>query len=208
MTIAWAFSVLLPLGSAVQRSPNATHKRNGRLTVTLRVVRFATNEFPKHFSPTPFYICDIETGPLVVHVVRRLILRLCLKILPPCTLKYDRRGLAALLLGYMSNFQAIGEFKISISRWLKINNTLWNCCFIVIFDHINIYGPPKCYMDHPAVQCRWSVGRPRIFEFGQHCLGERNRTLLTMSLKELMTVKIIKQPSWGYSLWPNMVIHV
>ena len=48
----------------VDRSPNATYKLNGRPIVTRKVVRFATNEFPKNLSPTPFHISDIETGPL------------------------------------------------------------------------------------------------------------------------------------------------
>ena len=52
--------------------------------------------------------------------------------------------------------------------WLKMNNTLRYCCFIVISDHI-LYGPPKGYTDHPAIHRGWSVGRPTIRDFGQHC---------------------------------------
>ena len=50
----------------VTRSPNATHKRNGRPIIAPKDARFATNEFPKYFSP--FHVCDIETGPLFTAV--------------------------------------------------------------------------------------------------------------------------------------------
>ena len=117
-------------------------------------------------SPKVFAVSEISRLSWTPEVAR-----LRLKIIQSCTLKYDGRGSAALLLSHHSNFQAIGEFEkknlMLFCFWLKINNTLC-CCFFVIFGHI-IYGPPKCYTDHPALHHGWSVWRPRIFDFGQHC---------------------------------------
>ena len=79
----------------VSQSPNATHKRNGQPIIARRIIRFTTNEFLKCFSPTPFCICHIETGPLFtkLYVVRRLILRSLMSLellkLRGCVLKYS-----------------------------------------------------------------------------------------------------------------------
>ena len=90
----------------------------GKCTKTTNLVCFTKSNWRQ------FHICDIETGPLfyVVHVERHLIsrslmspelskLRECLEILQ----WYARCGWAALLLSHLSNFEAIGEFEISIS---------------------------------------------------------------------------------------------
>ena len=47
----------------------------------------------------------------------------------------------------------------------KHNVTLRNCCFIVIIDHISIYGPPNHYTDHPTIPCEWSVGARSTHDF-------------------------------------------
>ena len=45
------------------------------------------------------------------------------------------------------------------------NVTLRNCCFIVIIDHISIYGPPNRYTDHPTIPRGWSVGARATHDF-------------------------------------------
>ena len=47
----------------------------------------------------------------------------------------------------------------------KHNVTLRNCCFIVIIDHISIYGPPNHYTDHPTIPREWSVGARSTHDF-------------------------------------------
>ena len=38
----------------------------------------------------------------------------------------------------------------------------------LLFDHL-INGPPTSNLDHQAINHGWSIGPPRIFNFGQHC---------------------------------------
>ena len=93
--------------------------------------------------------------------------RLCLNILQLSTFKYDRRGLAALLLATCQISKWLGNSKYqshTFSDWLKITATLRYCWFIVISDRI-LYEPPKGCTDHPAIHHGWSVGRPRICDF-------------------------------------------
>ena len=106
--------------------------------------------------------------------------RLCLKILQLSTFKYDTRGLARCCCAACQIFKRLENLKYqshAFCYWLKINNTLRYCCFTVISDHI-LYGPPKGYTDHPVIHHGWSVGRPRICDFGQHwnCLMILNKS--------------------------------
>ena len=163
----------------VARLPNVTHKHNGRPIVACRVVRFTTSEFSKYFSPTLFYICDIEISCTCCKTsylkISHVSWTLKLSKLWGCVLKYSKHVLwNNIMTGMAWQHYCWATYHISknwrirninltlFCYWLKMNLTLWNCCFIVITDHINIYGPPKCYTDHPANQRGWSVGRPRI----------------------------------------------
>ena len=155
----------------VTRSANATHKRNGRPIIARRVVRFTTNEFLKYFSPTPFCICHIETGPLFtkLYVVRRLILRSLMSLellkLRGCVLKYSNHFEI-----WQSRLDSIAaeppvEFPSDWSIW-NINLTLFcywlkkiaQCQITKLLFHCHL--TTSIYTDHPNVT--WTTQRSSV----------------------------------------------
>ena len=168
----------------VARSPNATHKRNGWSIVAHRVVRvinFRNNFCRRHFTSVTLkqglWSLSCTCFKTSYHEISRVSWTLkaarllCLKILQSSTFE-NMTDMAwhhcccatCQISKWLENLKY--QFH-AFCYWLKINNTLRYCCFIVISDHI-LYRPPKGYTDHLAIHRGWSVGRPRICDFGKH----------------------------------------
>ena len=102
-------------------------KRSNRVKICdfLSCVTFKFDGWPWKTIEHHFYVASSFVHHLSHQWIQTKVevARFCFKIFQSCTLKYDRRGLAALLLCHMSNFQAIGDFEISsISLFLLVEN--------------------------------------------------------------------------------------
>ena len=94
-------------GVAVQKRSNRVKISDFLSRVTLKFDGWPWKTIEHHFHVASSFVHHLSHRWIQTKVE---VARFCLKILQSCTLKYDRRGLAALLLSHMSNFQAIGEF--------------------------------------------------------------------------------------------------
>ena len=56
------------------------------------------------------------------------------------------------------------------SDWLILTNSLIDS-MISVDNYWLIDIPPRTETDHPTINHGWSVGRPRILLFPQHCIG-------------------------------------
>ena len=124
--------------SAVQRwSPNATHKRNGQLTVAHRVVCFAAYDFPKYFLPfqiwhwnRAFMSCNTSYSNKLWSIEAP---RLCLQ--KPQLLWNMTGGWAALLPSQLSHFKTIGYLKYQSCVFFILIEKKQHITILVIDQH-------------------------------------------------------------------------